>query len=60
MVIYKNTDFTEYVYDLAITSMNITFDTSLNSFFSTHDGAYSAVVYGKMRADYDDFYNYTI
>ena len=60
LVIYENSDFTGYVADMSVANLNLTFNSELHPYFTDKDQKYSVTLQGKIRASYNDWYNYTV
>ncbi|CDW86507.1 keratin-associated protein 10- [Stylonychia lemnae] len=60
MVIYENSDFTGYITDLTVPSINVTFNSQLHPFFANVSQRYSVTLQGKIRSDFNNLFNYTL
>ena len=59
-VLYENPDFTGYKGWFIARTMNLTLNSTLNTFFTTRRNYYSMTLQGSMRGSFNDLYNYTI
>ena len=60
VTLYENDDFTNFKYSFKVPRLDLDFDENLHIFFKDRDQQYSLVIHGMIRADFSNFYNFTV